>query len=101
MGSVFFFEYFDVKEEVIKRQTHKRQADKVVKQETVKIIFEKFLEIKVKQNLRPASLNQYVGLFKNINMFHEIRSNSPFYLADITTEFITDYVYWMKNEAIR
>ncbi|MDI0273531.1 tyrosine-type recombinase/integrase [Bacillus safensis] len=57
--------------------------------------------LKVKQNLRPASLNQHVRLFKNISTFHATRSSSPFYLSDITTEFISDYVYWLKHEAVR
>jgi integrase/recombinase XerD len=94
-------EYFDVKETVKKRQPHKRKAEQVVKKESVKMVFEKFLELKVKQNLRPNSLNQHVGLFKNINTFHEIRSDRSFYLTDITTEFISDYVYWLKNEVVR
>src|SRR4051794_11335633 len=93
-------EYFDVKETVKKRQPHKRKAEQVVKKESVKMVFEKFLELKVKQNLRPNSLNQHVGLFKNINTFHEIRSDRSFYLTDITTEFISDYVYWLKNEVV-
>lgn len=93
--------YFDEKEKVGKRKRHKRKDEKVVKKDAVKMAFERFLELKVKQNLRPASLNQHVGLFKNISAFHESRSDRPFYLSDITTEFISDYVYWLKNKAVR
>lgn len=95
------FEYFDVKEKVKKRQAHKRTSEKAIVRETVKSVFERFIELKVKQNLRPASLNQHVGLFKNVTSFHESRTDRPFYLADITTQFISDYVYWLKNEHVR
>jgi integrase/recombinase XerD len=91
-------EYFDNKEKVKKRQPHKRKSEKGIQRDTVQVIFERFLDSKVKQNLRPASLNQHIGLFKNISMFHANNSNSPFYLSDITTDFISDWVYWLKHE---
>ncbi|WHT49825.1 tyrosine-type recombinase/integrase [Sporosarcina thermotolerans] len=65
------------------------------------MVFEKFLEAKQKQNLRASTLNEHVGLFKSITKFHESRSDRTLYLSDITTQFIADYVYWMKNEAVR
>ncbi|MEV5114713.1 phage integrase SAM-like domain-containing protein [Peribacillus frigoritolerans] len=95
------FGYFEEKEKVKKRQPHKRKAEKVIKKETVKMVFERFIELKVKQNLRSTTLNQHVGLFKNISSFHETKMDKPFYLSDITTDFISDYVYWLKNEAVR
>ena len=94
-------EYFEDKPKVAKRQPHKRKAEKVVKKEMLKVTFERFLEFKIKQNLRPSTLNLHVDLFKNINTFHETRTDKPLYLTDITTEFISDYVYWLKNEAVR
>lgn len=94
-------EYFDEKEKVRKRQQHKRKAEKVVKREPVRSIFEKFLEAKKKQNLRPGTLNQHILLYNNIETFHHSRTDRPFYLADITSEFISDYVWWLKHEAIR
>lgn len=95
------FGYFDEKPKVQKRQAPKRKAEKVVKQESLQVIFEKFLDYKVKQNLRSASLNQHVGLFKSVTTFHATRFNRPLYLTDITTEFISDYVYYLKNEVVR
>jgi integrase/recombinase XerD len=92
------FNYFENKEKVKKRQPHKRKSEKAIQRDTVQIIFERFLDSKVKQNLRPSSLNQHVGLFKNINKFHSTKSNSPFYLTDITTDFISNWVYWLKHE---
>lgn len=93
--------YFDENPTIAKRQPHKRTAEKAIKKESVKIIFEKFLEVKQKQNLRTSTLNEHIGLYKSITKFHEYRYERPFYLTDITTQFIADYVYWMKNEAIR
>lgn len=95
------FGFFDEKEKVMKRQPHKRKTEKVVKKETVKSIFERFLESKQKQNLRKTTLNQHIHLFNNIETFHYTRFDRPFYLTDITTEFISDYVYWLKNEAVK
>ncbi|KQU22173.1 integrase [Bacillus sp. Leaf13] len=95
------FGYFEEKEKVNKRQPQKRKAEKIAKKETVKMVFERFIELKVKQNLRSTTLNQHVGLFKNISLFHETKTDKPFYLSDITADFISDYVYWLKNEAIR
>ncbi|ANC78260.1 integrase [Fictibacillus phosphorivorans] len=93
------FNYFENKKKVKKRQPHKRKSEKAIQRDTVQIIFEKFLDSKVKQNLRPSSLNQHVGLYKNISKFHSTQSNSPFYLADITTDFISNWVHWLKHEA--
>ena len=95
------FNYFDEKPKVKRKQKHKRTDEKLIKQETVKIIFERFLEQKVKQNLRASSLNQHVGLFNNITAFHEAKYNQPFYLSDIDTKFISDWVHWLKNEVVR
>jgi integrase/recombinase XerD len=92
------FKYFDNKEKVKKRQPHKRKAERVFQQDNVQVIFERFLDSKVKQNLRPASLNQHIGLYKNISAFHRTRSNAPFYLSDITTDFISDWVHWLKHQ---
>jgi integrase/recombinase XerD len=47
-------DYFDMQEKVGKRKPHKRKDEKVVKKESVKVAFERFLELKVIQNLRPA-----------------------------------------------
>ena len=74
---------------------------KSLKRKILKIIFERFLEFKVKQNLRISTLNKFILTFNNIEMFHATRTDRPFYLTDITTEFISDWVYWLKNEAIR
>lgn len=100
---VFFIplEYFDEKEKVGKRQQHKRKAEKIVKPEPVRSIFEKYLEVKKKQNLRPGTLNQLILLYNNIETFHNTRTDRPFYLSDITADFISDYVWWLKHEAVR
>ncbi len=97
----FIVKYFDEKPIIAKRQPHKRSAEKAVKKESVKLIFEKFLEVKQKQNLRVATLNQHIGLYKSIEAFHESQSDRPFYIADIDTAFISDWVHWMKNIAIK
>lgn len=55
----------------------------------------------MKQNLRPATLNKFVVTFKNLETFHATRSENEFNLADITTEFISDWVYWLMNEWIK
>lgn len=93
--------FFDEKPKVKKRQPHKRQPEKVVKRESCKAIFERFLEMKQKQNLRASTLNQHINLYNNIETFHNTHTDRTFYLSDITTQFISDYVYWMKNEAVR
>ncbi|MFC0469575.1 tyrosine-type recombinase/integrase [Halalkalibacter kiskunsagensis] len=93
--------YFDEKEKVKKRQPHKRKSEKTIQKDSLKIIFERFLEFKQKQNLRPSTLNQHIDLYNSIENFHFSRTDKPFYLSDLTTEFISDYVYWMKNEAVR
>ena len=94
-------DYFEDKPKIAKRQPHKRKDQKNVKKENSKIIFERFLEFKVKQNLRIGTINKFILTFNNIEMFHGTRTDRPFYLTDITTEFISDWVYWLKNEAIR
>ncbi|MFY0762154.1 tyrosine-type recombinase/integrase [Metabacillus dongyingensis] len=94
------FSYLDEKERVKKRQPHKR-TDKKTKSDSVKTIFEKFLEAKKKQNLRNSTLNQHIFLFKNIETFYATRTDKPFHLNDITTEFISDYVYWLKNKCVK
>jgi integrase/recombinase XerD len=58
--------YFNEKEQVKKRQPHKRKAEKVIKKETVQVIFEKFIDFELKQNLRPATLNKLITNFKGV-----------------------------------
>ncbi|MCU5539058.1 MULTISPECIES: hypothetical protein [Bacillus] len=93
--------YFNEKENVRKRQPHKRKADRITKENAVERLFERFLEVKVKQNLRPKSLNQFVLMFNSIKAFHNEKSTKAFYLSDITTNFISDWVGWLKNEYVR
>ncbi|AXR17004.1 MULTISPECIES: tyrosine-type recombinase/integrase [unclassified Bacillus (in: firmicutes)] len=93
--------YFNEKENVRKRQPHKRKAERITKENTVERLFERFLEVKVKQNLRPKSLNQFVLMFNSIKAFHNEKSTKAFYLSDITTNFISDWVGWLKNEYVR
>ena len=93
--------YFDEKPKIPKRKPHKRSDKKVVKKDNVQPIIEQFLGHKIKQNVRPASLNQYVGLIKNLNKFQASRSDEPLYLTDITVQFIEDYVYYLKHEYVR
>ncbi|KQL47790.1 MULTISPECIES: tyrosine-type recombinase/integrase [Bacillus] len=93
--------YFNEKEKVRKRQPHKRKAEKVVKKESLKAVYEKFIDFKIKQNLRPNTLNKFVVTFNSLEKFHETTSDLPLYLSDITTEFISDYVYWLKNEYVK
>jgi integrase/recombinase XerD len=97
------FNYFDSQEKVKNRQPHKRKSERLFQRDNVQVIFERFLDTKIKQNLCPSSLNQHIGLYKNISKFHTIRSNSNahFYLSDITTDFILDCVYYLKNEIIK
>ncbi len=93
--------FFDEKVKVGKRQPHIRKDTKVKKSDTAKVVFEKFLEAKKKQNLRPQSLNQFIFLFNSIESFHATRSDRPFNLSNITTNFISDYVYWLKHECVK
>jgi len=95
------FDYFEEKPKVKKRQPHKRKDEKTITYDLVKPTFESFLLAKQKQNLRPASLNKFVALFKSIQSFHETRSEAQFYLGHISTEFISDYVYWLKHEYVK
>ncbi|MFD9363028.1 tyrosine-type recombinase/integrase [Priestia megaterium] len=95
------FNYFEEKPTVKKRQPHKRRPEKVIKQDSMKVIFEKFIEFKIAQNLRPPSLNKFIVLFKSLEAFHETRSKQPLYVESITTDFISDYVYWLKNECVK
>lgn len=94
-------EYFNEKENVRKRQPHKRKAERITKENAVERLFKRFLEVKVKQNLRPKSLNQFVLMFNSIKAFHNEKSTQAFYLSDITTNFISDCVGWLKNEYVR
>lgn len=93
--------YFNGKPTIAKRKPHKRKAEIVIQQETCKLLFGQFLEFKMKQNLRPSTLNKFVLTFKTLEALHEERTQRPFYLADITTDFISDWVYYMKNEMVR
>lgn len=94
-------QYFNEKPKVKKRQPHKRTDKKRNTQDIAKVIFERFLEYKQKQNLRSSTLNQHIGTFKNMELFHASRFDRPFYLKDVNSDFISDYVHWMKHEAIR
>ncbi len=93
--------YFDEKEKVKKRQPHKRKAEKHIKRETLKSIYERFMEFKVKQNLRAGTLNKFVVTYNSIEKYHATYSDHPFYLADLTTDFISDYVYWLKHDCVK
>jgi integrase/recombinase XerD len=84
--------YFDDKEKVKKRQPHKRKAEKHFKRETLKSIYERFMEFKVKQNLRAGTLNKFVVTYNSIEKYYATYSDHPFYLADLTTDFVSDYV---------
>jgi integrase/recombinase XerD len=47
--------YFDEKEKIKKRQAYKHRAEKMTKKESAKMIYERFIEFKGKQNLRSAT----------------------------------------------
>ncbi|PEC30706.1 integrase [Bacillus cereus] len=100
---VFFMSltYFTEKEIEKKRQPHKRKTSKISKEDSVERVFERFVDSKVKQNLRPKSLNQFLLMFNSIKTFHETQNAHTFYMTDITTNFISDWVYWFKNEYVR
>ena len=70
--------YFNEKENVRKRQPHKRKAERITKENAVERLFERFLEVKVKQNLRPKSLNQFVLMFNSIKAFHNEKVRKHF-----------------------
>lgn len=93
--------YFTEKEIVKKRQPHKRKTSKISKEDSVERVFERFVDSKVKQNLRPKSLNQFLLMFNSIKAFHGTQNAQIFYMTDITTNFISDWVYWLKNEYVR
>jgi integrase/recombinase XerD len=93
--------YFDEKEVVKKRQPFKRKAEKITKKESVKAIYEKFLKFKMKQNLRPATLNKFIITFKNIEIFHATKSEGTLNLEEITANYISDYVYWLKHDCVK
>ncbi len=93
--------YFTEKEIVKKRQPHKRKTSKISKEDSVERVFNRFIDAKVKQNLRPKSLNQFLLMFNSIKAFHETQNAQTFYMTDITTNFISDWVYWLKNEYVR
>jgi len=62
-------QYFNEKPEITKRQPHKRKAEKTIEQESCKVLFERFLEFKMKQNLRPKTLNKFVYRLKLLKYF--------------------------------
>lgn len=93
--------YFNEQEKVSKRQPYKRTTEKTTKENSFDQVSERFIIAKTKQNLRPKSLNQFVLMFNSIKAFHDTTSVKKLYLSHITTNFISDWVYWQKNEAIR
>ncbi|MGH1286527.1 hypothetical protein [Bacillus toyonensis] len=93
--------YFTEKEIVKNRQPHKRKTSKIPKENSVERVFERFVDSKVKQNLRPNSLNQFLLMFNSIKIFHGTQNAQIFYMTDITTNFISDWFYWLKNEYVR
>ncbi|WP_257155078.1 phage integrase SAM-like domain-containing protein [Bacillus cereus] len=40
-------------------------------------------------------------MFNSIKAFHNEKSTKAFYFSDITTNFITNWVGWLKNEYVR
>jgi integrase/recombinase XerD len=74
-------DYFNEKETVKKRQPNKRTEAKITKSESFKQTFEHFIEAKVKQGLRPKSLNQIVIVYKSIETYHTETSDSQLLLA--------------------
>lgn len=93
--------FFEEKPRIAKRQPHKRLPEKIMKRENIKSVFEKFLDAKVKQNLRPTTLNKYVIAFKSFEKFYSTVSDQPLYLGNISTDLISDFVYWSKNDCIK
>ncbi|PFJ81439.1 integrase [Bacillus cereus] len=100
-GFFMSISYFTEKLTVKKRQTHKRKTSKISKEHSVERVFNRFIDTKVKQNLRPKSLNQFILMFNSIKTFHETQSAETFCMTQITTNFISDWVYWLKNEYVR
>ncbi|PFV34821.1 hypothetical protein COL01_10770 [Bacillus thuringiensis] len=47
------------------------------RQNTVKQLFKRFLDVKVKQNLQSKPLNQFVLMFNSTNAFHNEKSTAP------------------------
>ena len=78
----------------------KRTTKKIIKKRTFKHAFEKFIEVKVKQGLRPKSLNQFVIVYKSIESYHAETSKRQLHLTDITTDFISDWIHWQKHEVV-
>lgn len=93
--------YFIEKPIVKKRQSRKRKTDKISKENSVELVFDRFIDTKVKQNLRPKSLNQFILMFNSIKTFHNKQSGEMFCITHLTTNFISDWVHWMKNEYVR
>ena len=87
--------YFTEKE-IVKTTTPQTKTSKISKEDSVERVFERFIDSKVKQNLRPKSLNQFLLMFNSIKTFHETQNAQTFYMTDITTNFISDWVYWLK-----
>ena len=93
--------YFEEKEVVKKRLPRKRTEEQITKKETFRQAFEEFIDVKKKQGLRAASLNQFVVVFKNVENFHAESHDKPLILSNITTAFLSDWIYWQKHECVR
>lgn len=91
----FLMNYFDEKPKIAKRKPHKRKVEMITQLETCKQLFEQFLEFKMKQNLRPGTLNKFVLTFNTLETYHEERAKRPISLSDITIDFLSDWVYYM------
>ena len=63
--------YFNEKPKIEKRKPQKRKVEMVTQTETCKLLFEQFLEFKMKQNLRAGTLNKFVLTFKTLETFHQ------------------------------
>lgn len=55
----------------------------------------------MKQTLRQTIVNKYIVTYNNLGNFHATRTDNIFCISDITTEFISDWVYWLKHEHIK
>ncbi|WP_257133311.1 hypothetical protein [Bacillus wiedmannii] len=99
-GFFMSISYFTEKTTVKKRQPHKRKTSKISKENFVERLFNRFIDTKVKQNLRPKSLNQFILMFNSIKTFHDTQSAEIFCITHITINFISDWVYWLKNEYV-
>ncbi|WP_242481377.1 MULTISPECIES: hypothetical protein [Bacillus cereus group] len=76
--------YFTEKPTVKKRQPHKRKTSKISKENSVERVFNRFIDTKVKQNLRPKSLSQFISVNINTNKI-------LFYFVKFTTSL------WVNN----